>query len=450
MASTHPETAARTLARYAAGLQLRDVPSPAIDRARQCVIDTVGVALFGSRLPWSRVASRYATHYGGSGTSRVVGTSSRVSAPLAALANGVAAHAYELDSLRKPGAGVHPGAALVPVALALGEELHASGADLLAALIAGCEVMFRIGMASKHSSEALGFHAPGLTGAFGAAVTAARLLRLDAQRTVQAIGIAGSLCSGVLAFAKADNGAMVKRLHLGRAAESGILAARWAEDGFEGPDTILEGRFGFLDVYCEQSDASLLTRALGERFETQSLCIKRYPCHVTAHTPVQSIEALRREHGFVADDIAGITVRASAKVVSHHAAHEAHDIMAVQYSVPLCVAIACVDDPDDPDAFGERALRNGKVSELARIVDCQAGPTEWSGWASEVSVALRDGRIFTRFADDFNGTPTRPLGGEELRRKYLRCAGDFADARRLLEQLEAIETIDDVASLALG
>src|SRR5205085_2527720 len=150
--------------------------------------------------------------------------------------------------------------------------------------------------ASRHSSEALGFHAPGLTGPFGAAIVAGRLLRLDGDRLCHALGIAGSLCGGVLAFAKAGNGAMVKRLHLGRAAEAGILAARLAEAEFEGPDTILDGEFGFLDTYCAESDPALLTAGLGEQWETRMLCIKRYPCHVTAHTPVESVRALRETH----------------------------------------------------------------------------------------------------------------------------------------------------------
>ena len=124
------ETASRALARFASALQLADVPALDVERATQCLVDAVGVALLGSTLPWARTARRYAELYGAAGTSRVIGSPVRLSAPLAALANGVAAHAFELDSLRKPGAGVHPGAALMPVALALGEELHSSGAEV--------------------------------------------------------------------------------------------------------------------------------------------------------------------------------------------------------------------------------------------------------------------------------------------------------------------------------
>jgi len=444
------ETAARTLARFASALQLADVPALDVERATQCVVDAVGVALLGSSFPWSQSARHYAERYGAGGTSRVLGSSARVSAPLAALANGVAAHAFELDSLRRPGAGAHPGAALVPAALALGEELHARGSDVLAAIVAGCEVMFRIGAASKHTPELMGFHAPGLTGPFGAAVVAGKLLRLDPDRLCQALGIAGSLCSGLLAFAHADNGAMVKRLHLGRAAESGILAARLAEADFEGPDTILEGASGFLETYCSESDPALLTAGLAEQWETRKLCIKRYPCHVTAHTPVESVRALRDEHRFGADDVSAIRVRASAKVVSHHAAREAQDVMALQYSVPFCVAIALIDNVEDPLAFSERALRNPEVHALARKIVCETWPDAPSSWASEVRIALRDGRTLERTNDDFLGTPTRPLSSAQLRAKFLRCAGAFAHAERLLEQLEAIASVPDVAALPLA
>lgn len=444
-------TAARVLAKFASELRLEEVPELDRERATQCLIDTVGVALLGSTFPWAQTARRYAERYGAGGTSRIIGGSdARVSAPLAALANGVAAHAFELDSLRRPGAGVHPGAALVPVALALGEELRSSGADVLAAIVAGCEVMFRIGAATKHSSEELGFHAPGLTGPFGAAVVAGKLLRLDAERLCQALGIAGSLCSGLLAFVHAGNGAMVKRLHLGRAAESGILAARLAQDGFEGPDTILEGAAGFLDAYCKEWNSAPLTSGLGERWETRNLCIKRYACHITAHTAIESVRALRDEHGFSADDISTIRVRASAKVVSHHSAREAHEVMALQYSVPFCVAVALLEDADDPLAFGDRALRNPHVHALARKITCDPWLDAPSGWASEVRITLREGRTLESAYDDFLGTPTRPLSSAQLRAKFLRCAGTFADAEPLVEQLQAITSMPDVAALPLA
>ena len=444
------QTAARTLSSFATALSFDAIPPLDRERARQCVIDAVGVMLLGSRLPWGTMVADYARHYGSGGTSRMLGLPDRVSAPLAALANGVFAHGFELDSLRKPGAGVHPGAALVPVALALGEETGCSGRTLLTAIVAGCEVMFRIGTASKHTSEHLGFHAPGLTGPFGAAVVAARVLGLTAAELTQALGIAGSLCGGVLAFAPAGNGAMVKRLHLGRAAEAGILAARLAQRGYEGPDTILDGRFGFLETYCEESDPTLLTAGLGERYETRNLCIKRYPCHVTAHTPLVAIEALQRAQPFRADEVASVVVRASAKVVSHHADRAPADTMAAQYSVPWCVAVALRDDPMDPSAYGERGLRDERLRALCASVRCEPLCEGRGGWASETEITLADGRVLTRAEDDFPGTPTSPLDDDALRAKYRRCAGDYPHADALLAQLDQLETLPDSRTLALG
>ena len=446
-------TAARQLAQFAAGLRYGDIPALDLLRAKQCAIDTIGVSLLGRRLPWGRMIATYAQHYGGAGTSRIIGAGDKVSAPMAALANGVFAHGFELDSLRKPGAGVHPGASLVPPALAIAEETGAGGEALLTAIVAGCEVMFRIGAASRHTSEHLGFHAPGLTGPFGAAIAASHLLGLDADTMCNALGIAGSLCAGVLAFAKADNGAMVKRLHLGRAAEAGIFAARLAQQGYEGPDTILDGEFGFLQTYCTGGDATLLTRGLGADFETRKVCFKRYPCHVTAHTPVQSVEVMRREHGFDGHDVLQVVVRASPKVLSHHANREPADTMAAQYSVPFCIAVALLDDPMDPDAFLERGLSDAGVRALCRQVEMEEARGDLiqrSAWASEVAIRLKDGREIIRAADDFEGTPTWPLSDQALRDKYLRCAQGFEHAAALLEQLERIETLPDVRVLALG
>jgi 2-methylcitrate dehydratase PrpD len=132
----------------------------------------------------------------------------------------------------------------------------------------------------------------------------------------RAIGIGGSLGSGLLAFAKAGNGGMVKRLHMGRAAKGGVLAAGLAERGFEGPDNVLEGKFGYLDVYARDGDATLLDAELGERWETLTTSFKLFPCHVTAQLPVQALLDLKKQHGFSGDDVVGCSLQASEKVLS--------------------------------------------------------------------------------------------------------------------------------------
>lgn len=171
------------------------------------MLDSLGAAVYGAELPWSQIVIDYARRCGAGGKSSILGhKDEKVRAPFAALANGALIHSFELDNVRQPGTGVHAGATLVPAGLAVAEELQASGAELLTALVAGCEVMFRIGHACRETSEKLGFHAPGLTGPLGAAATAGHIMGLDVVEMARAFGIAASLSSGILAFVKAGIG----------------------------------------------------------------------------------------------------------------------------------------------------------------------------------------------------------------------------------------------------
>src|SRR5713101_7931441 len=167
------------LARYAAALRYEDLPEEVVRQAKECIIDTVAAGICGSALPWSRIVIDYAERTGPGGRSHILGRGSAVQAPAAALANGALAHAFELDSLTRPGAGVHPDATLFPPALAVAQERGQgdgwSGRALIAAFVAGCEVMVRIGRVTGHTNEARGFHAPGTTGPFGAAIAAGHL-----------------------------------------------------------------------------------------------------------------------------------------------------------------------------------------------------------------------------------------------------------------------------------
>ncbi len=267
------------LAEYAAGLRYEDLPPNVIQRAKDCITDTVAVVVLGNGLPWSRIIAAYAQRVGAGGHSRILGAEGPlVQAPAAALANETLAHAFESDNLTKPGAGVHPGATLLPPGLAVAQERGSSGRELITAVVAGFEVMYRIGYATKHSNERRGFHAPGTTGPFGAAVAAGVLLGLDAENMTNALGIAGSLAGGLMEFARSGTGAMVKRLHLGRACESGVMAANLAADGFTGPRSVIEGEAGFLKVFCTEWDMADLTRGLGSDYATLKLCLKRFPC----------------------------------------------------------------------------------------------------------------------------------------------------------------------------
>jgi 2-methylcitrate dehydratase PrpD len=439
-------TPTEALAAFGAQLTSDAIPDRVRQKAVDGVVDTIGACLFGATLPWSGIAIAYAAS-SGAGASTILGTTQCVPAAFAALANGTSAHACEIDNLRQPSVGVHPGAVLVPAALAIAEEIGASGRDLLTAYIAGFEVMARIGIAAHNTAEKIGFHSPALTGTFGAAIAAGRVLRLDVRQMTNALGIAGSLCSGILAFAKAGNGGMVKRLHMGRAAEGGVLAARLAQGGFDGPDGVIEGPFGFLDCFAREPDLGALTRDLGRSWETDRTCFKRYAAHVTAHTPLQAFEELRAEHPFAGIDIEQIDLATSEKVLSHHAGTAPHDVASAQYSVPICLAVAAFRDPNHPASFLGNPQDDAEILDLARRVKLTHNPetATLGDWATRLTVVLRNGRRLQRDRKDFSGAPSNPMSAADIDRKFLSLAGEHR--RDLMSKLRAIAEMDDIRHL---
>src|SRR5712691_3255676 len=426
------------LAEYAAALRYQDLPATVVQQAKDCITDTVSAGICGSALPWSRIVIDYAERTGPGGKCHILGRGGpAVQAPAAALANGALAHAFELDSLTRPGAGAHPGATVLPPALAIAQERGADGRALIAAFVAGNEVMIRIGRATGHTNEARGFHAPGTTGPFGAAIACGHLLGLDAERMAYAIGIAGSLAGGLLEFAKGDGG-MVKRLHLGRASEAGVLAASLAASGFTGPRTVIEGEFGFLRVFCTEFDEAELTRGLGRDYVTRSTVLKRYPVHATAHAAVRAVRDLQAEHHFAGGDVEAITITGNRRMVERHAIAEPADLMLAQYSIPFCVALALHREARDPESYDESALADPQIRALTRRVRLvlDGGGGGHGAMGSTVTVALADGRNFERHVD------SGLLETGELADKFARLTRAALGERSaaLYERLQGLES----------
>jgi 2-methylcitrate dehydratase PrpD len=439
-------SAADRLAAYAAGLRYEHLPADIVGAAKACLVDAVACAIFGAGFPWSRALAAVIDASGTSGACSVPGFARRLDPRQAALALGAFAHAFELDSLRKPGAGAHPGATVALPAFAVAQAQAASGRDLVAAIVAGCEASFRIGAATLHTPELAGFHAPGIVGPFGAAVASGTVLRLTCDRLAFALGIAGSCTGGLLAFARSGQGGTVKRLHLGRAAESGVLASLLAARGYDGPRTILEGEFGILQSFCSRADPALLTAELGTFFETSRLCIKPYACHVTAQAPIELLRSLMATHGFAAADIIGVDVAASEKVASHHAERRPADLMLGQYSVPFSLAVAAWRDPADPSAFADDCLRDGDILDLAARIRIIPGD---AGWGAGLQIALNDGRQLAGRIATFRGCPETPMSLDDAAAKFRRLTRDRPRADALLDALLDIENVENIATLAI-
>ena len=424
----------QTVAEFSNRLRFEDIPGDVIQIAKASIIDSIGTQIYGAQLPWSKMIAQYVLASQCGGKSHIMGMQNTLtSAPYAALCNGAFAHAFELDNLTKPNSGSHPGATVLTAALATAQNQTkpVSGRDLLTAFVAGTEIMIRVGRATQHSQEVHGFHAPGTTGPFGAAVGSSRILNLNAQQTQMAIAIAASTTSGLLEFAKAGNGGMVKRLHLGRAAESGVMAANLASQGFTGPSTALEGEFGFIKVFCRDYNLNQLTLGLGTSWLTKTVMIKRYACHITAHTPVEASLKIKDEKKIKGEDIESIEIQTTDRAVRVNNIAQPKDILIGQYSIPFCVALSFYRNPVNPRSFDESAIKDPNIMGLANRVQMRAlpPPGNTSDMSSIVTVRLKDGRSYSEEISAFLGTPERPMGTTELREKFLMLTSDEGKTR---------------------
>ncbi|MBI3045308.1 MAG: MmgE/PrpD family protein [Betaproteobacteria bacterium] len=443
------QAASRRLAEYAVGLTYDRIPPEVVERAKDCVIDTVGACVFGSQLPWTQTVIEYSRRNSAPGECSVFGTLVKVRAPFACLSNGASVHAFELDCLCEPSVGIHPSAALAVPGLAPAQGRKMSGKALLSAIVAGYEVLYRIGDSAKHSIEKNGFHSPGVVGPFGTAIVIGRMFSIDAKQMANALGIAGSTSAGLMEFSR--TGGMVKRLHLGRAAEAGFMAAVLARDGYTGPEGVLDGKFGFLNVFCNGGDTARLTKDLGSVWHVMKTKIKRYSCHSTAQVPVTLALDLMEKHRISGDDVAGIAIAAGEKTVTQHAINEPRDLTMMQYSVPFCVATALYKDPLDPRVFSEATLNDPKIRALCKSaqVELLKSSPGYQSSACRLTLTMKNGKALTAEGHDFKGTPTMPLTREELRDKFLKLTAhrDRAKAERLFSQLAEAEKVKDFSTL---
>jgi 2-methylcitrate dehydratase PrpD len=447
------KTYSRILAEFVTSLDYRDLPSAVVEKAKACIIDTVAASIYGAQLPWSRMIIEYVRRTSAAGHCAILGTDALVRAPMAALANGSLAHAFELDAPVHPSVGVHPGPGCVVPGLAVAQGREKSGKDLIVAFVAGFEAMHRVAHTSPQSSEKKGFHAPGLLGTFGGAMTAGRLMGLDADRMTNALGVAGSLCSGILEFSHSGGG-MVKRLHPGRAAEGGVMAAALARDGFTGPPTVIEGKYGFLNVFCAGADLSRLTAGLGTVWQTLTVAHKRYAGHGTAHVPMTAALALKSEHGIAGDDVESVLVEGNEKIVSHHDIKEPQELTMAQYSVPFCMAVTFYRDPLDPNVFSDASLNDPAIRRLTRnvtIAVLKDAPQE-QGKASRVTVKLRNGRTLVKEMHSYPGLPGEPLTTAQLREKFDTLTATLPRERRdeIFDHLIALEEVKNLRTVRFG
>lgn len=424
---------AAKLIEFVAALPAQAIPKVALDNARRCLLDAIGCGLFGASQPWSQIMSAQMFAEKSQGASTVFGYAAPLAAPAAALCNGTAIHGFELDDLLSA-AVIHPGTVIVPALLAAAEGHEITGEELLRAIIIGYEVTARISLAMGMAASHQGFHKTSVVGPVASAIAVGCVLKLSAAQITCAAGIAASMASGVKAYAapgSGGGGGMVKRMHAGWAASSGVRAALLARDGFTGPSGAIDGRYGLLDVFSSPSmNAERLTQGLGASWAINDVWFKVYPICGWIQGVVQLLGAMRSENNqgkpYAPDQIRKVVVGTSAFAVKGNSNPKPGDTMDAQYSIPYCTALALTRDASDPRAFEAAGYTNTALLNLAARVEtrvddeCEAVYPQRFG--SRVQLHLTNGEVKEALTLDPHGTPADPCSDAELAAKFTRLA----------------------------
>jgi 2-methylcitrate dehydratase PrpD len=418
------ELPALRLARFATGVSLDGVPSSVVTQAGLLVLDTLGNALAAAREDFARAVVDVATRLGGVTESTVLGATARVSAASAVLANATLAHGLDFDDTRED-AIVHTGCVAVTTALAVGEAVGATGRAVLEAVIAGVEVMCRVGLAVPGAFHARHFHPTAITGGFAAAAVAGRLHGLGEAELVRAFGIAGSQASGIIEYLA--DGSWTKRLHPGWAAHAGVVAALLARAGFTGPATVFEGAHGVYQAFAGGHDPRRLEAqlaTLGRAWEIAELTFKPYPCGSIAQ-PYMDCAARLRDGGVRAEEVTAIRCRTAAGPVPRlweplAAKHAPPNGYAAKFSLPYLVAVVLVKGRAGLGEFTDEAVRDKEVLRVAERVGYEIDPTidYPRQFVGDVEVMLADGRTIRERQDRPRGGPDAPLSRAELEAKF--------------------------------
>ena len=444
------------LADFTAAITLDRLPPEVVNRARFLVLDLVGNIVRARHDAESTPSFLAAVRAMGmaAGNAGVFGDAARYTPAGAAFLNGALAHSLDFDDTHAAGS-LHPGAPVIPAALAAGEMAGASGADVLAAIVAGYEVTCRVALAlpaGDHYDR--GFHPTATCGAFGAAAAAARVFGLDADGVAGAFGTVLSQCAGSLQFLV--NGAWTKRFQVGWAATNGLMAATLVREGFKGAAEALEGRHGFLRAYAPNPNPERAVQDLGTAFELMATAIKPYPSCRYGHAGIDAALALRAANDLKPGDITAVTLglpRAGMMLIGQPAEKKANpeNVVDGQFSGPFVISAALATGAMGWDSYNH--LNDPLVRALLPKIVCEFDPEIEAEFPANMSGKLTieaRGEKISRKVVVPKGEPSNFLTEAELRAKFAGLADTVlgADrAARLADAVLAIDTISDVAAL---
>jgi 2-methylcitrate dehydratase PrpD len=438
-----------------AGLRFADLPSVAVARATAAIADTVGCALAGVTSPAVAPVLDVVLDEGGHAQASIFGRPERVPASSAALVNGTAAHSLDFDDISSEMYG-HPSVALVPALFAVAEKIGSPGRDIVAAYVAGYEVGAVVGRRVNPGHYDRGWHATATLGTLAAAGAVGRLLGLSSEQMRHALGIAASQAAGM----RRQFGTDVKPLHAGLAARAGVLSAHLASRGMRADPAILDGSAsdGFAALYGGPSldtiaEAAVLHHELA--IVTRGLQVKRHACCAATHTSIDAVLQLVAAHGLRADAIEAIECRINriaAEVLRYHRPATA---LEAKFSLEFCVATAVLEGHCGISQFTQARVEDSALRAVASRVHAQVDPSmsPLGTTPCRMTLRTRNGRTLTADVPAPRGSPDFPLTRDELRQKFVACAGmrlQEADAACLFERLldlPAVSHLDEAMGL---
>lgn len=436
---------------FIASLRERAIPDHTRAILAKAVVDAIGCGLYGLTTEWGRILHAFAAEQGGPAEAGLWASGQRVSVANSVLASATAIHSFDFDDHSR--AKIHPGAIVVPVALALGEKVGADGERVLRAIVAGYETMNRVSQAANPGRARMrGWHLTGTCGTFAAAATAAVLLELDAETTASALGLAGTQSAGLWAFT--SDGSMSKRMHPGKAAQDGVNAALLARRGFIGPRHIFEAEDGsFLFAMSDTPRPGRITEGLGEVWHSDFTCFKPHACCGSNHACVDAVIELLREHQLAVGDVERV-VAGIPRVVQTQTgfAYQADSVLNAQMSLQYNIAVAMLDGQAYLEQFTPERVVEPRVVALAKRVEIEvhedvdrAYPEIYGG---RVVLVLKDGRTVNRHVEYSRGMPENPMDEQEVRRKFMSLASAAVGAEQAGRVLQEAARVFEAPSMA--
>lgn len=450
-------TTSQELAHYIQHLEISDLPQEIIEHTKMCILDWIGAALPGIKQKHVLMLMETLVASGGKPECTLIGYGKKTSCLNAALINGTTSYAVKLDQTSPYGSLIHPQPAMIPAAFAVAEWKGLSGSDFILAVLLGFEIEVRVAMTVNPSSmEERGFQTTGTCGTFGAATAAGKLMRLNEEQMVHALGIAGNQAAGLVG----SSATPARPLLAGKAAYNGILATMLAKKGFKGAEDVFEGKGGFCHAMANRYDLSKLTDGLDHQFHITDQRFVRYSVAGAMHAAIDAVIELTKTHGIRAEDIDLIDARTHPVAETLCGLQEPKTFSEVQFSLPFCLAIAAIYGQVSLGQMTKKKLWDPKVVALAKKVKGSVDP-EFSAHgfsgrkdhfqSAKVTITTRDGKKFYQKVDAPKGSPQNPFTKEELLEKFRPLASMVLTKPKveaIIRVIGNLETLDSVKKLA--